>query len=145
MSTDTWVTLVAHDTPFLAQLATDRLDEAGIANRILSDSGGGSLPHVDFGAGGHRVQVDREDLDAAREAIAALPEAFMDDLDVGRFAEGPDGVWPDPGAARIDPPRRRHRRWLRLAAAVLIVVVATSFLAGLLDWFPRLLDGALVP
>lgn len=144
MSIDTWVTLVAYDTPFLAQLATDRLDEAGIANRTLSDSGGGSLPHVDFGAGGHRVQVDRQDLDAAREMIVALPDAVMDDLDVGRFSEDPDGVLPDPGAARAGPARRQHRRWLRLAAVVLIVVMAAMFIAGPLDLLPRMLEGTIV-
>lgn len=136
MSTDTWVTLAAHDTPFLAQLVTDRLDEVGIANRTLSDSGGGSLPHIDFGAGGHRVQVDREDLPAAREAIAALPEEVMEDLDVGHFPGDAQGVVPDPAAAAAGPPRRRHRWWLRLAAIAVIVVVASMFLLGPLDLLP---------
>lgn len=140
---DTWVTLAAHDTPFLAQLVTDRLDEAGIAHRTLSDSGGGNLPHIDFGAGGHRVQVDREDLAAARQAIAALPAEVMEGLDVGHFSQDAEGVVPDPQAAADGHRPARPRRGLRLAAVVMILLVTAIFLLGPLDVLPRLLDGTL--
>jgi hypothetical protein len=89
----TWVTIVAFDTPFLAQLATEHLDDRGIRSRLLSDSGGETLPHISFATGGHRVQVAQEDADAARAALAALDGIEADQIDVGEFADV-DGVQP---------------------------------------------------
>jgi len=88
-----WTTVVAYDTPFLAQLATEQLDEAGITSRLLSDSGGETLPHISFATGGYRVQVTTEDEPAAREILAALDEQPLGDIDVGEF-EDDDGVQP---------------------------------------------------
>lgn len=93
MTAPTWVTIVAFDTPFLAQLATERLDEQGIASRLLSDSGGETLPHISFATGGYRVQVAPEDADAARAALVALDEIEVGQMDVGEFADE-DGVQP---------------------------------------------------
>jgi hypothetical protein len=139
VSTDTWVTIVAYDTPFLAQMVTDRLDDVGIAHRTLSDSGGGNLPHISFGSGGYRVQVAREDEEAARDAIEALPDDFLDGIDVGEFQDGNDGVVPADtvlGPLRIDERRRR----IRIAAILVVLVVLAVFLLGPPDLFARLTD-----
>lgn len=141
MSTDTWVTIVAYDTPFLAQMVTDQLDDVGIGHRTLSDSGGGNLPHISFGSGGYRVQVAREDEATARDAIEALPEDFLDGIDVGEFQDGTDGVVPGDTTGQTDI-EGRHR-WVRLAAVAVALVVLGVFLLGPPDLFPRLIDGPL--
>lgn len=138
MSTDTWVTIVAYDTPFLAQLVTDRLDDVGIGHRTLSDSAGGNLPHISFGSGGYRVQVAREDGEAARDAIAALPDDFLDGIDVGEFQDGTDGVVPSDTTGGIDVTTRN--RWMRVAAVVVVLVILGVFLLGPPDLYPRLID-----
>ncbi len=135
MSTDTWVTIVAYDTPFLAQMVTDRLDDVGITHRTLSDSAGGNLPHISFGSGGYRVQVAREDEAAARDAIEALPDDFLDGIDVGEFQDGADGVVPGDATGQTDI-EARHR-WVRLAAVAVVLVVLGVFLLGPPDLFPR--------
>ena len=138
MSTDTWVTIVAYDTPFLAQMVTDRLDDVGIEHRTLSDSGGGNLPHISFGSGGYRVQVAREDEEAARDAIEALPDDFLDGIDVGEFQDGTDGVVPGDTSSTVDLAAKR--RWMRLAAVAVVLIVLGVFLLGPPDLFPRLID-----
>jgi len=141
VSTDTWTTIVAYDTPFLAQMVTDRLDDVGIGHRTLSDSAGGNLPHISFGSGGYRVQVARQDEQAARDAIEALPDDFLDGIDVGEFQDGADGVLPEPTAA--DGHVATRHRWIRVAAVLVVVVVLGVFLLGPPDLFPRLIDGPL--
>lgn len=138
MTTDTWVTIVAYDTPFLAQLVTDRLDDVGIGHRTLSDSAGGNLPHISFGSGGYRVQVAREDGEAARDAIAALPDDFLDGIDVGEFQDGTDGVVPSDTVGGVDVATRN--RWMRVAAVVVVLVILGVFLLGPPDLYPRLID-----
>ncbi|TVR36038.1 MAG: DUF2007 domain-containing protein [Nitriliruptor sp.] len=138
MSTDIWVTIVAYDTPFLAQLVTDRLDDVGIEHRTLSDSAGGNLPHISFGSGGYRVQVARQDEEAARDAIEALPDDFLDGIDVGEFQDGTDGVVPADTLRGASVATRQ--RWMRLAAVLVVLVVLGVFLLGPPDLFPRLVN-----
>jgi hypothetical protein len=138
VTADTWVTIVAYDTPFLAQMVTDRLDDVGIEHRTLSDSGGGSLPHISFGSGGYRVQVAREDEEAARDAIEALPDDFLDEIDVGEFQDGTDGVVPGDTTGTVDLAGRN--RWVRVAAVAVVLVVLGVFVLGPPDLFPRLID-----
>ncbi len=124
MSATTWVTVVAYDTPFLAQLATDHLDDAGITSRLLSDSGGQMLPHLSFGSGGYRVQVAVEDEPVARELLAALPEDALEGVDIGAFEDG-DGVRPrdrDDGPL----PRRSLGPTARLVAVIAIPVALVA-------------------
>ncbi|MCA1782064.1 MAG: hypothetical protein LC679_07795, partial [Intrasporangiaceae bacterium] len=128
MTSNTWVTIVAYDTPFLAQLVTDRLDDVGIGHRTLSDSAGGNLPHISFGSGGYRVQVERQDGEAARDAIAALPDDFLDGIDVGEFQDGTDGVVPSDTVGGVDVATRN--RWMRVAAVVVVLVILGVFLLG---------------
>jgi hypothetical protein len=128
VSTPNWVTIVAFDTPFLAQLATEHLDDQGIPSRLLSDSGGETLPHISFATGGHRVQVASQDADAARAALASLEGIEAERIDVGTFAEE-DGVQPP----RIDEHEggraSRSASPLRVVGVILVVggVVAVSF------------------
>lgn len=138
MSTDIWVTIVAYDTPFLAQMVTDRLDDVGIEHRTLSDSAGGNLPHISFGSGGYRVQVARQDEEAARDAIEALPDDFLDGIDVGEFQDGTDGVVPADTFRGASVATRQ--RWMRLAAVLVVLVVLGVFLLGPPDLFPRLVN-----
>jgi len=138
VSTDIWVTIVAYDTPFLAQLVTDRLDDVGIEHRTLSDSAGGNLPHISFGSGGYRVQVARQDEEAARDAIEALPDDFLDGIDVGEFQDGTDGVVPADTLRGASVATRQ--RWMRLAAVLVVLVVLGVFLLGPPDLFPRLVN-----
>ncbi len=97
-----WTTVAAYDTPFLADLLVDHLEDEGIATRVLNDSAGGNLPHISFGTGGYRVQVHHDRVEEARAALAALPEDAVGDVDVGTFTDG-EGVGPPAGSS---PTRR---------------------------------------
>ena len=125
----TWVTVVAYDTPFLAEMARDHLEDEGIATRILSDSGGGNLPEVAFMTGGYRVQVEGEAEEEARRSLAALPEDALVGVDVGEF-EDDQGVQPGAG---VDEPLSGHGhglsgRLIALVAIPLALVVTILFL-----------------
>jgi hypothetical protein len=125
----TWVTVIAYDTPFLAQLATDHLDDAGIANRVLADSADGNLPHIAFGSGGYRVQVPASEEAVAREQLAALPEDALVGVDVGEFEDG-QGVQPRTGVDSPLPGRGHSLsgRLIALIAIPLVLVVTIIFL-----------------
>jgi hypothetical protein len=139
MTTDTWVTVVAYDTPFLAQMVADRLDEVDIANRTLSDSAGGNLPHISFGSGGYRVQVADHDESAARDVIAAPMDDVMDHLDVGDFDGDPDGVVPD-SSTPDGPAAYGLPRWVKVGAVVVIAIIVGAFVIGPGDLLPRLIN-----
>lgn len=127
MSARTWVTIVAFDTSFLAQLATEHLDGQGIESRLLSDSGGETLPHISFATGGYRVQVAREDAEAARAALSALDEIDISEIDVGEFSD--DGVQPpqaDP-TEQVHPSRSTSPLVVVGVFAVIVGVVMVSF------------------
>jgi hypothetical protein len=121
VSAPTWVTIVAFDTPFLAQLATERLEDEGIASRLLSDSGGETLPHISFATGGYRVQVAPDDAAAARDALVALDEIEVGQIDVGEFADE-DGVQP-PRMDPVEDDRRAHSSSPLVIAGVIAVIV----------------------
>ena len=134
MAAPVWTTVVAYDTPFLAQLATEQLDEAGITSRLLSDSGGETLPHISFATGGHRVQVATEDEPAAREILAALDEQPLGDIDVGEF-EDDDGVQPpqlgSSTSSRGDASRPSPIVVVGVAA---VILGAVAVVIGLTGW-----------
>lgn len=124
MTTRTWVTVVAYDTPFLAQLAADHLEDQGLATRLLSDSAGGNLPHISFGSGGYRVQVPAEDEATARRALADLDEDELTGVDVGEFMDH-DGV--QPPVEGVGTPARGSwslpSRAVALTVAVMVLVL----------------------
>ena len=134
MTTSTWVTISAHDTPFLAQLVTDHLEDAGFETRLLSDSGGGSLPHISFGTGGYRVQVPSDDEAGARAALATLSEDELVGVDVGRFADH-DGVQP-PVEGTGTPARGSWSIPTRALALVLAVmtIYLVAMIIDLISW-----------
>lgn len=145
MSTDDWVTVAAYDTPFLAQMVTDRLDEAGIRHRTLFDDAGGNLPHIAFATGGHRVQVAPADEALARRLIEPLPDPVMDDLDVGEFdGAGTGGVQPMTAMSRNASALRTERRWIPVGAAVLVVLVLLLVWLGMGGSIPGLTTGPFI-
>lgn len=123
----TWVTVVAYDTPFLAEMARDHLDDDGITTRVLADSGGGNLPEVAFMTGGYRVQVEQDAEDAARRSLAALPEDALVGVDVGEFIET-GGVRPSDDGDDRPLPRRSSPWTVRLIALGLVGLFAWSIL-----------------
>jgi len=123
----TWVTVVAYDTPFLAEMARDHLEDEGIATRILSDSGGGNLPEVAFMTGGYRVQVEGEAEEEARRSLAALPEDALVGVDVGEFGES-GGARPSDHADDRPLPLRSSSWAIRLVAFGLVALFAWSLL-----------------
>lgn len=140
-ATTRWVTVAAYDTEFLARLVVDHLEDAGIPTRVLSDSGGGSLPHISFGTGGYRVQVPADSSDAAREHLASLPEDGVGDLDVGTVIEGDvastvegDDTFPRRIAERpgIPPQRSGAPGTPRIAGIVMLVVGILLIVWGVL-------------
>ncbi len=59
---------------FEAQLALAHLASEGITTRMVTDDGGGAIPTLSMLTGGVRLIARSEDADAARAALAALPE-----------------------------------------------------------------------
>ncbi len=134
MTTSTWVTIAAHDTPFLAQLVTDHLEDAGFETRLLSDSGGGNLPHISFGSGGYRVQVPSDDEAAAREALSTLREDELVGVDVGSFTDH-EGVQP-PVEGTGTPARGSWSMPTRILALVLagMTIYLAMMILELVAW-----------
>ncbi len=122
MTATTWVTVVAYDTPFLAQLASDHLEDEGVRTRVLGDSAGGNLPEVAFMTGGYRVQVATDDADLARRCLRELPDDGLAGVDVGAPTD-PDGM-PDQEDQAL--PRRSLAWPARLIALTLILMFAWS-------------------
>jgi hypothetical protein len=56
------------------------LEDAGIRTRVVSDDGGGVLPHLDALTGGVHVEVPGRELEAARELLAGLETGPASDL-----------------------------------------------------------------
>jgi hypothetical protein len=134
MDARTWSTLASYDTPFLAQLVTDHLDDLGIESRVLSDSAHGNLPEISFVTGGYRVQVPAEDEQAARDALATLPEDATTSVDVGEFDDH-GGARPSTGPGGEARDVRSFRRITQLVgllilAAVAVMVAANAGLIG---------------
>jgi len=59
---------------FEAQLALAHLASEGITARMVTDDGGGAIPTLSMLTGGVRLIARSEDADAARAALAGLPE-----------------------------------------------------------------------
>lgn len=134
MTMSTWVTIAAHDTPFLAQMVTDHLEDAGFETRMLSDSGGGNLPHIAFGSGGYRVQVPSDDEVAARETLSTLRKDELVGVDVGRFADL-EGVQP-PVEGTGTPARGSWSMPTRILALVLagMTIYLGMLILELIEW-----------
>jgi hypothetical protein len=56
------------------------LEDAGIRTRVVADDGGGVLPQLDTLTGGVHVEVPGDDVEAARELLAALDTVTPSDL-----------------------------------------------------------------
>ena len=57
-----------------ADLAWALLESCGIAAAITADDAGGMQPHLLFGNGGVRLWVSAEQVEEARQLLAAPPE-----------------------------------------------------------------------
>lgn len=100
-----WVAVASYPTRPFADFVASALEGHGIPTRVVGDDGGGMLPHVDTLAGGVHVEVPRDDVPAARELLARVPD-------------GPTVSGDRPG---VD---RRAARWRVAVAAVVAVGLA---------------------
>jgi len=82
-----------------ADLAKGALEDAGIPAMIQADTAGGMREHLAWSGKGFRILVREDDVPAAREVLAPIPEALANQTDA--FAED------DPDPDSKDSTRRR--------------------------------------
>jgi hypothetical protein len=100
-----------------AEMAAGMLGANGIRAEVLGDDAGGVVPHVPMGSHGYRLRVADEDAEDARDLLAG---GAVDDEPSGEQATD----------ARVGA--MAGLPWLRIAVALVLVVLVVGLAMGLL-------------
>lgn len=115
-----------------AEIAKGVLEGAGIASYIPEQETGGIAPHYSFGTGGIRLLVRAADLDAARVALAAVPDDTVQELRPSEPSPAPEPPGSTLRSTRtpVDPGKlARANRWASIVwCALLAAILVGSYL-----------------